>query len=486
MNKLEPIIGLEIHVQLKTKSKMFCSCDNTGEDKPANTTICPICLGHPGTLPVPNQAAVRMAVKAALALHLHINEHSKFDRKNYFYPDLPKGYQISQYDEPLASDGYLAIETKQGVKNIGVDRLHLEEDTAKLTHLAKQSLIDFNRAGTPLIEIVTKPELSTPAEAKIFLQELRLIMRYLGVSDADMEKGHLRCDANVSLRPVGEDKLYPKTEIKNLNSFRAVEKALTYEINRQSDLWQAGSPPTITSTRGWNEIKGETEAQREKEAVHDYRYFPEPDIPPLNLSKQFIEEIKAELPELPAERRRRLQASYDLKPADARLLTEDKALGDFTEQVVIQLAGELDGSVGTTGKLAVNWIVNKLSEILTERNLSVAALPFGIDDFVEFMLLVARRQVNSTNGQILLRRMIETGKKPRQILTEEDLAQADGGTDLAQTVVNVLNSKAEQAAELKAGKTALLKYFVGLVMKATKGKIDPIAIEQEIKKQIRA
>src|SRR3989344_4042937 len=287
--ELEPVIGLEIHVQLKAKSKMFCSCDNTGEDKPANTTICPVCMGHPGTLPVPNAEAIKMATKAALTLNLKVNLHSKFDRKNYFYPDLPKGYQISQYDEPLASEGYLEIETNQGKKKIGLERLHLEEDTAKLLHQGKKSLVDFNRAGTPLMEIVTKPEIKSPEEAKVFLQELRLIMRYIGASDADMEKGHLRCDANISLRPRGEDKMYPKTEIKNLNSFRAVEKALQYEVKRQSGEWRSGKINDVTGTRGWDESKGETIPQREKEAIHDYRYFPEPDIPPLNLSQEEVD-----------------------------------------------------------------------------------------------------------------------------------------------------------------------------------------------------
>ncbi|MDZ4229827.1 MAG: Asp-tRNA(Asn)/Glu-tRNA(Gln) amidotransferase subunit GatB, partial [Candidatus Veblenbacteria bacterium] len=407
--ELVPVIGLEIHVQLKTKSKMFCPCDNTGEDKPANTTICPVCMGHPGTLPVPNAEAISMAVRAALALNFKVNTRSKFDRKNYFYPDLPKGYQISQYDEPLAQEGYLEVEASQGLSRVELERLHLEEDTAKLTHQGKKSLVDFNRAGTPLMEIVTKPEIKNPEEAKVFLQELRLIMRYVGASDADMEKGHLRCDANISLHPKGEDKLYPKTEIKNLNSFRAVEKALQYEVKRQGELWRKGEAPAITATRGWDEAKGETVPQREKEAVHDYRYFPEPDIPPLVIDQKKVEEWRAELPELPADRRRRWQVTYDTKPADARLLTEDKALGDFAEHVIVELAAEVEGSLGPTAKLAVNWIVHKLTEVLRERGLAVNQLPFTVSQFVAFLLLVSRRQVNSTNGQLLLRRMVETG-----------------------------------------------------------------------------
>lgn len=480
----ESIIGLEIHVQLKTKSKMFCACDNTGEDKPANTTICPVCVGHPGTLPVPNGEAIKTAIKAALALNLKVNLRSKFDRKNYFYPDLPKGYQISQYDEPLAQEGALRVETSQGVKTIEIERLHLEEDTAKLTHEGGKSLVDFNRAGTPLMEIVTKPTLRSPEEARIFLQELRLILRYISASDADMEKGHLRCDANISLRPHGDDKLFPKTEIKNLNSFRAVEKALLYETKRQTDLWRAKTPPAITSTRGWDDSQGITVPQREKEAVHDYRYFPEPDIPPIIIDPAKIEEWRSHLPELPADRRRRLQTSYDLKLADAKYLTEDKALGDYTEQVVIELAGELDGSVGATAKLAVNWIINKLVEVMAEKKITLSNLPFSVSDFVQFLLLVARRQVNSTNAQVLLRKMVETGKSPDVILQEEDLAQSSDDEGISGAVAVVLNSHPEQKADYQAGKTALMKYFVGLVMKELKGKGDPQSIENELKKQL--
>lgn len=480
---LEPIIGLEIHVQLKTRSKMFCACDNTGETKPANTTVCPICLGHPGTLPRPNAEGIKMAVRAALALNLQVNLRSKFDRKNYFYPDLPKGYQISQYDEPLAGEGSMEIETSQGKKVIHIERLHLEEDTAKLVHQGGKSLVDFNRAGTPLMEIVTKPSIRTPEEARVFLQELRLLMRYIGASDADMEKGHLRCDANISLRPLGEDKFYPKTEIKNLNSFRSVEKALQFEIKRQTELWKKAEPPTTTATRGWNEMKGETVAQREKEAVHDYRYFPEPDIPQILLNEDQIKRWREELPELPAARRRRWQASYDLKPADAKLLTEDKLLGDYAEEVIIQLAGELEGSVGTTAKLAVNWIVNKLVEVMAEKKISVMDLPFEVNDFVQFLLLIARRQINSTNAQILLRKMVDHGKPPAEILKEEDLSVSDV-VKIDEAVSRVINSHQVQADEYKKGKTPLLKFFVGLVMKETKGKADPEEIEEEVKNQL--
>ncbi len=363
-----PIIGLEIHVQLKTKSKMFCACDNSGEDKSPNTTICPVCMGHPGVLPVPNKRAIEYAVLAALSLNCGILDFSKFDRKNYFYPDLPKGYQISQFDKPIGRQGYLEIsptpslplekgEGKGGSSSalisalnqrqsastkIRLARVHLEEDAAKLLHMAS-TYIDFNRSGTPLLEIVTEPDIRSPQEAKIFLQELRLIMRYLGITSADMEKGHLRVDANISLSPLGPispigpiGPINPKTEIKNLNSFKAVERALEYEIIRQTKLFEKGKPPKYQSTRGWNETKGITEEQRIKEESHDYRYFPEPDTPPLNLI-EFREMLKNKIPELPAAKRQRFQDEYGFNASDAKILTDDLHLANYTEKVISEL-----------------------------------------------------------------------------------------------------------------------------------------------------
>lgn len=481
--KLEPVIGLEIHVQLKTASKMFCACDNTGELQAPNTTICPICTGHPGTLPAPNAEAIHMAVKAALALNLHINFHSKFDRKNYFYPDLPKGYQISQYDEPLAQEGYLTIQGKNDSFEVGIERLHLEEDTGKSFHVGGKTFIDFNRSGTPLIEIVTKPDIKIPEAAKAFLQELRLILRYLDVSDADMEKGHLRCDANISMRPQGDNTLYAKTEIKNLNSFRAVEKALHYEIVRQTELWEKDEVPSNTSTRGWDEKRGETVLQREKEAEHDYRYFPEPDIPPLELKQTQIDIWHAELPELPQIRRRGLIEEYGLNWADAKLLTDDVSLGNYILDLATALAPEMEGDTKAAIKLTVSWIVHKLSAILTEKNLALANVAITQEQWIGFLLLVARHQVNSTNAQVLLRRMVETGKDPETILESEDLRQG-AGENLFELVEKVFMAHPQQAAELKTGKVALLKYFVGLLMKETKGKVNPQELEKIIQQKL--
>jgi len=486
--ELEPIIGLEIHAQLKTKSKMFCSCDNSGENQPANTTVCPICLGHPGTLPAPNAAAVAMAGRAALALHLQINQRSKFDRKNYFYPDLPKGYQISQYDEPISQNGYLDIAVKGETFRIGIERLHIEEDTAKLLHGSGRTLVDFNRAGTPLIEIVSRPDLRTPEQAKVFLQELRLILRYLGVSDADMEKGHLRCDANISLRPVGDNKLYPKTEVKNMNSFRAVERALSYEIARQTELWNKGAPPDTTSTRGWNEKKGETVLQRTKEGEQDYRYFPEPDIPTLFISQAEIDKWQEELPELPAARRVRLQQDYGLSLADAQLLTDDKELGDYLQRVVKSLANELNEyDLRPAAKLATNWILHKLVPIITVAGLSLDKLPVSLSQMTEFLLMIARHQVNSTNGQLLLKKMVTTGQEPSVILEQDDLGQSSGDAagELSQVIDSVLAQYPKQVAEFKAGKEPLIKFFLGALMKETKGKADPVEAEEKIRQALK-
>ncbi len=482
--KLTPVIGLEIHVQLKTISKMFCACDNTGENQPANTTICPVCLAHPGTLPIPNRTAIELGVKAALALNLQINLHSKFDRKNYFYPDLPKGYQISQYDEPLAQNGFLDIQVDGETRRVGLERLHLEEDTAKLLHVAGKSLVDFNRAGTPLAEIVTKPEITSPTEAKLFLQELRLIMRTLGVSDADMEKGHLRCDANISLRPEGDSKFYPKTEIKNLNSFRSVEKALTYEIERQTKLWAEGGAPQITSTRGWDDKKGITVLQRTKEAIHDYRYFPEPDIPPLEITSEQIEAWRASLPELPSVKRSRLINEFGLSPKEAELLLDDENLGCLVGKVSTELAPELEGDVKAASKLTFNWLANKLTAILREKNLSLEQVDFDTKKLVNFLLLIARRQVNSTNGQVLLRKMIETGKEPLQIIADDDLGQNETG-DLETVVSDVIAQFPDQVAQFKAGKEPVIKFLLGAVIKATRGKVDPISVEEVLREMLK-
>ncbi len=490
--KLEPVIGLEIHVQLKTKSKMFCSCQN-GVEAPPNSAICPICMGHPGTLPVPNKTAVEMGVMTALALNCTINEESKFDRKNYFYPDLPKGYQISQFDKPVGENGFFYF----GKERLGIIRLHLEEDSAKLMHTAdgKHSLVDFNRAGTPLAEIVTKPGLRTPAAAKTFLQELHLMLRYCGVSDADMEKGQLRCDANVSLRPIGKDTFYAKTEVKNMNSFKAVERALAYEIERQTALWEKKTPPKIQTTRGWNDEKCITEEQRTKEEAHDYRYFPEPDIPPLHFTKAYTERLRAKIPELPAAKRKRFAEQFDMDPVDTAIIIEDKHLADWTEQAIGELRTwlvALEGE-GTEEekwerdhkrlvKLVTGWITTKLFKLINEQKVTGAHIPITPENFAEFITFIYQSKINSTTAQEVLTAMFKEKAEPHHYIEEKKLAQVSDEGAIRDVVRDVLEEQSDAVATYKKGKQGALQFLIGQVMKKMKGKANPIIVEKLLKK----
>ncbi len=506
-----PVIGLEIHVQLATKSKMFCGCSNTGETAPPNTTTCPVCMGHPGTLPVANEQAVRFGVRAGLALNCTIPNESKFDRKHYFYPDLPKGYQISQYDLPICVNGKVVLDTPSGERVIGITRAHLEEDAAKNVHAGDKSgvlasdvtLVDYNRAGSPLLEIVSEPDVTSPAEAKLFLTELRALMRTLGVSDADMEKGHMRCDANISLRLVGDDgvpvdlALNPKTEIKNLNSFKAVERALEFEIRRQTKLFDAGTPPPGNETRGWNETTGETEVQRTKEGAADYRYFPEPDLPPLLLAT-LAEEEKKRLPELPAQKRRRFAGEYGFSTADARTLVADPDLAAFTEQVISELQSWLDALPDMQGnsdeiwaankdklaKLVSGWLLSKLGGMLAEKNLGWDQLPFDAENFAEFLTLIHTSKINSTAAQTILAEMLVTGKDPSHILEDKGLGQITNSEELLPVVRDVVASNPNLVEQYKAGKVQVLKMMLGIVMKVTEGRAHPQTTEKMLKEEM--
>jgi aspartyl-tRNA(Asn)/glutamyl-tRNA(Gln) amidotransferase subunit B len=495
---LESVIGLEIHVQLKTKSKMFCGCDNRAEDAPPNTAICPICLGHPGTLPVVNRQAVIFGVLASKALGCRINHESKFDRKNYFYPDLPKGYQISQFDKPVGVGGVIEVENpfaaegERRVARIGITRLHLEEDAAKLVHAAdgKSSLVDFNRGGTPLAEIVTEPDFASPSEAKAFLHELRLIMRTLGVSEAEMEKGHMRCDANISLREVIDDaaleqgstrRFNPKTEVKNLNSFRAVERALEYEIMRQGKLWEAGSPPDITTTRGWDDERQITVEQRTKEGMADYRYFPEPDLPPLDLSK-IEDDVRPMMPELPAAKRARFQDEYAFAAADARQIVDSPFLSRFTEETMSELrewlgtAGvksDWDASKAKFAKLTSGWLLSKFLGILAETGKEPKDAKVTPENFAEFLTLLYLEKINSTAAQEVLRAMIDTGMDPTTIVGERGLEQVSDLSDLELAADNVIAANPKVVADYKGGKANAIMFLVGQVMKETRGKAKP-------------
>lgn len=512
--KLLPIIGLEIHAQLKTESKMFCACPNVGDGAAPNTAICPVCTGQPGALPALNQHALELGVLTGLALGCEIPEQSVFDRKNYFYPDLPKGYQISQFHLPIALKGALALDVPEGsrfsseraVIRVGITRAHLEEDAAKNVHAggtgdeAAATFVDYNRSGTPLLEIVTEPDLRSPQEAKFFMQELRAVLRAIGASDADMEKGQMRCDANVSLLPVDENDmplqrdLNPKIEIKNLNSFRSVERALAFEVKRQTEMYESGLVPT-GATRGWNEDKGETFEQRTKESSADYRYFPEPDLPPQDL-RELKDKVATSLPELPAGKRNRLTEEWGFSPADAAFLVGNDGWADYAEHVMGELGGWLeatDASAKSGGeilaqnkkklaKLAGGWLTSKLAGILTDKNIPIAEFKVDPENFAEFLKLIYGGEINSSNAMKLLEIMVETGGDPSHIMEEHDLGQNMDEGALLETIKRIVEQNPEQVAQVKAGKVAVLKWFVGAVMKATEGKANPTKVEDEVKR----
>lgn len=534
--ELEAVIGLEIHIQLKTKSKMFCSCNNAGEDLAPNTTVCPVCTGQPGVLPVPNREAIEWAVKTSLALNSKINPLSKFDRKHYFYPDLPKGYQISQYDLPIAEGGWVEIDTTDEndqpiTRKINLVRLHVEEDAAKMTHsmshlelaptyvgasegtqdpsannlglrmaLDSATYVDYNRGGTPLVEIVTQPDIKTPAEAKTFLQELQQIARYLDISHAEMEKGHLRCDVNISLRPKGETKFYAKTEIKNLNSFKSVERALEYEILRQTKLWEEGNPPTKLATRGWDDVTQTTLEQRVKEEAADYRYFPEPDIPPFKL-ETVAEKMRALVPEMPANRRRRFVDEYYLSISDAKILSADTHWANFTEKVFsecwdwLHSLPEID-TEGTEeeimkkngaklGRLVGGWLTSKLMGLMAENKIDIRLLKITPENFAEFISLVFTNKINSTNAQLLLNEMIQAGEDPSQIMEEKKLGQVDDVDYLSKAIETVIRLNPDQVNQYKNGKLPVIQYMVGKVMKETEGKADPQAVKKLLEEKFK-
>jgi len=493
------IIGLEIHAELKTKSKMFCSCDNDAKGKKPNTTVCPICLGHPGTLPVANKQAIEWTILTGLALNCKVNQLSKFDRKNYFYPDLPKGYQISQYDLPLVYDGYLEIDDQK----ITITRIHLEEDTGKLIHPKgkKHSLVDYNRAGTPLMEMVTEPVIRDAQTAKKFCQTFQQILRYLQISDADMEKGQMRCEANVSIqekgkwkyengeiKPVGDYQLNPKVELKNINSFRAIEKAIDYEIKRQKQALETGEK-LVQETRGWNETKCQTIRQRVKETSADYRYFPEPDLPPLNIDVKWIEQIKSQLIELPPEKKNRFIEQYNLNEYDAEILVSDKCLADYTEQVI----SELRAWINSTGdnwerqkkklaKTAANWLISELFKHLKTDKISINDINITPENFAELITLVYQGKVNSSAGQTILEEMYKKGGDPTQIMANLGLEQIDDKAELEKIIQKILDKNQVQVKQYKQGKENVLQYFVGQTMAETKGKANPKVVIAILKK----
>lgn len=474
----KPTIGLEIHVELNTRSKMFCSCPNNPNEKHPNTLICPVCMGHPGTLPVINEEAVKKTIKTGLALNCQISEYSKFDRKNYFYPDLPKGYQISQYDKPFCKEGFLELEGKK----VRIRRVHLEEDTGRLIHEKEHSLVDFNRAGVPLMELVTEPDISSAKEARKFAQELQLILRYLGISDADMEKGQLRVEANISLGQKG--KLGTKVEIKNLNSFRAVEKAIDYEIKRQAKILESGKK-VLQETRGWDNNERATLSQREKEEAHDYRYFPEPDLPPLRFTTEDIDKIRAQIPEIPKLRRERFQREYGLLSQDTEAFVQNKDLGEYFEKVVSELDPRLNQEeLSKLIKLAANYLITDLQGLL--QGGSVARQDFKItpENFAEFVTLIHKGQISSKTAKQVLLDMFKTGADPSHIIEEKNLTQITDTSQIEKVVKRVLEQNPRAVEDFKKGKETSLQFLVGKTMALTQGKASPEAVNKALRKEL--
>lgn len=475
MSKYETVIGLEVHVELQTKTKIFCGC-STEFGAPPNTQTCPICLGHPGVLPVLNRQAVNYAMRAAMALNCEIAEYSKFDRKNYFYPDSPKAYQISQFDKPIGEHGWIEIEVEGQKKRIGITRVHLEEDAGKLNHLenGESSLVDFNRVGVPLIEIVSEPDLRSPAEARAYLEKLKTIIQYTGVSDVKMEEGSLRCDANISLRPIGQEEFGTKTEMKNLNSFRNVERALLYEQQRQAELLDQGEK-IVQQTLRWLEDQNKTKLMRTKEEAHDYRYFPEPDLVRLHIDETWKEEIRRSIPELPDARQQRYTREYGLSDYDANILVATQAIADFFELTVEK---------GADAKLASNWISSGLLGYLNAEGKELSEIKLTPANLAEMIKLIQKGTISNKIAKKVFQEMLTSGKDPSTIVEEKGLVQISDQGQLKEEVTKVLEANPQSIEDLKNGKDRALGFLVGQVMKATKGKANPQLVNQLIREQI--
>ncbi len=469
MAQYEPTIGLEIHAELKTKTKMFCDSLNDPDEKHPNLNICPICMAFPGTLPVINEEAVKKVILTGLALHCQIARQTNFDRKNYFYPDLPKGYQISQYERPLCAGGQLEV----GGKKVRITRIHLEEDTGRLQHDTRgdHSLIDFNRAGVPLMEMVTEPDLTTGEEVKEFAEKFRLILRYLGVSDADMEKGQMRVEVNISVKKKGEREFGTKVEIKNLNSIRSAALAVDYEIERQVSMLEDGHR-VVQETRGWDEFKQSTFSQRLKETAKDYRYFPEPDLPVLNFDENYIESIKAQLPELPEQRRKRFKKEYGLNDSQVEVFTIAKHLGDYFEKVASEL-GKEDQKIYT---LAANYIITEFPPLFNMKGLEIGeieGIKISPEAFAELMTMIFHQKLSSTAAKVVLKEIAETGRHPEAIVKEKNLGQVSDSGELQKIAEEIVLENPGPVSDYKKGKIESLKFLIGKMMAKTKGQANP-------------
>lgn len=478
--KYEAVIGLEVHTELQTTTKIFCGCKTSFGAEP-NTNVCPVCLGLPGVLPVLNKRVLEFAVRAGLALNCEISRFSKFDRKNYYYPDLPKNFQTSQFDLPICERGHLDIEVNGEKKQIRITRAHMEEDAGKLVHHGTSitdsdySLVDYNRTGTPLLEIVTEPDMRSAKEAVAYLEKMRAILQYIGISDCRMEEGSLRCDANVSVRPVGQKELGTKTEIKNINSFKGVEKAIEYEALRQAEILEDGGK-IIQETRTWDEKEGVTKSMRTKEEANDYRYFPEPDLAPFTVSEEYIEDIRKTLPELPDERRERYIANFGLSSTDAQYMTNDKDTSDYFENVV---------AAGADPKASVNWIMGEFASQLSNAGIEIAKAPVTPENLAKLLALIAKGTISGKIAKKVFAEMWKDGADPEEIVKAQGLVQISDTGALKELVVKVIANNPKAVEDFKAGKKKAVGALVGQIMKETKGKANPKVINELLNDELK-
>ncbi|HTG70346.1 MAG TPA: Asp-tRNA(Asn)/Glu-tRNA(Gln) amidotransferase subunit GatB [Candidatus Udaeobacter sp.] len=475
-NKYETVVGLEVHVELHTNSKIFCGC-STAFGAPPNTHTCPVCLGHPGVLPVLNRQAVEYAMKAAMALNCQIADISKFDRKNYFYPDSPKAYQISQFDQPIGEHGWIEIEVNGETKRIGITRLHLEEDAGKLTHVdgGYASLVDFNRVGTPLIEIVSEPDIRTPEEAKAYLEKIKAIMQYCDVSDVKMEEGSLRCDANISLRPYGQKEFGTRAELKNMNSFRGVQRGLEYEQFRQAEILDSGGE-VIQETRRFDDALGKSFSMRGKEEAHDYRYFPDPDLVSLHISEEWKQSIRATIPELPDARKARYTSEYSLPSYDAEVITSSKKLADFFEESL---------SYTKDAKAVSNWIMGDLLGYLNANGQEISDVKITGQGLGEMIGLLEKGTINGKIAKTVFKAMLESGKLPQQIVEEQGLVQISDEGAIQSIVNEIIEANPQSVEDYRAGKEKAIGFLVGQIMKASKGKANPALVNKLLVERLK-
>lgn len=479
--KYEAVIGLEVHTELQTKTKIFCSCRTSFGADP-NTNVCPVCLGLPGVLPVLNKKVLEYAVRAGLALNCEISRFSKFDRKNYYYPDLPKNFQTSQFDLPICEHGYLDVEVEGEKRRIRITRAHMEEDAGKLVHHGTSitdsdySLVDYNRTGTPLLEIVSEPDMRSAKEAVAYMEKMRAILQYVGISDCRMEEGSLRCDANVSVRPVGQKELGTKTEIKNINSFKGVERAIEYEAMRQAELLEDGGK-VVQETRTWDEKEGVTKSMRTKEEANDYRYFPEPDLVPFTVSDEYIENIRKSLPELPDARKERYMKEFGLSSEDAVFMTNDKATADYFEAAV---------DAGVDPKACVNWLMGEFASQLSTDGIEIAKAPVSAENLAALLKLISKGTISGKIAKKVFATMWKEGGNPEEIVKAQGLVQISDTAELSKLVDEVVGKNPKAVEDFKAGKKKAVGALVGQIMKATKGKANPRVINELLNKKLQS